>query len=175
MKKLLHWYGEWTPNGDESSSAACLRDGCQHTGTAKCENFSYLLLMADDERCTFVLCPICGAVSDDARLERVEDAAAEAETLPPGELILRLGELQNGERLLSVGFETGGLLTQPTVSVQIMLPAALVEGYALSIIAEDGTETELPVTVLDEIASFTLEFDAEDELPARVIRLVPVP
>lgn len=90
------------------------------------------------------------------------------------ELVLRLVDLQNGERVLSVGFEYSGKLTQPTEPVEINIPAELLEGYALKLLDSDGTETELPVTVTEDTATFTLNFDAQDEIPVRAIRLVPV-
>ena len=174
VKKLLHWYGEWTPNGDGTHSADCRRDGCKHTGKVECKTFDYRLLFADAEDYIFGLCPVCGEVSDGARLELVMEAKAQAEHLPQGEPVLRLDELQNGERILSVGFEYGGRLTQPTEPVEITLPAELLEGYTLYILAADGTETELPFTVVEDTATFTLNFDAQDEIPVRTIHLVPV-
>ena len=88
-------------------------------------------------------------------------------------MVLRLNELQNGEHILSVGFEYSGKLTQPTEPVEIHLPAELLEGYALKLLDADGTETELPFTVTEDTAIFTLNFDAQDEIPVRMIRLVP--
>ena len=99
-------------------------------------------------------------VSDDARLELVEEAVAKVEHLPQGELVLRLVDLQNDERVLSVGFEYSGKLTQPTEPVEINIPAELLEGYALKLLDSDGTETELPFTVTEDTATFTLNFDA---------------
>lgn len=93
VKKLYHWYGEWTPNGDGTHSAACRRNGCKHTGKAECETFEYRLLFADAKDYAFELCPVCGEVSDDARLELVEEAVAKVEHLPQGELVLRLVDL----------------------------------------------------------------------------------
>ena len=174
VKKLYHWYGEWTPNGDGTHSAACRRNGCKHTGKAECETFEYRLLFADAKDYAFELCPVCGEVSDDARLELVEEAVAKVEHLPQGELVLRLVDLQNGERVLSVGFEYSGKLTQLTEPVEINIPAELLEGYALKLLDSDGTETELPFTVTEDTATFTLNFDAQDEIPVRAIRLVPV-
>ena len=173
VKKLLHWYGEWTPNGDGTHSAACRREGCKYTGKVECETFEYRLLFADAEDYAFEICPVCGEVSDGARLELVTEAIAKAEHLPQGEMVLRLGDLQNGERILSVGFEYSGKLTQPTEPVEITLPAELLEGYALKLLDADGTETELPFTVTEDTATFTLTFDAQDEIPVRMIRLVP--
>ncbi len=174
VKKLLHWYGEWSPDGDNTHSADCRREGCKHTGKVECKTFEYRLLFADAEDYAFELCPVCGEVSDGARLELVEEAAAKAEHLPQGELVLRLNELQNGERILSVGFEYSGRLTQPTEPVEIHLPAELLEGYALKLLDADGTETELPFTVTEATATFTLTFDAQDEIPVRTLYLVPV-
>ena len=173
VKKLLHWYGEWSPNGDGTHSADCRREGCKHTGKVECKRFEYRLLFADAENYAFELCPVCGEVSDGARLALVIEAAAKAEHLPQGELVLRLGDLQNGERILSVGFEYSGKLTQPAEPVEINIPAELLEGYTLYILAADGTETELPFTVTEDTADFTLNFDAQDEIPVRMIRLVP--
>ena len=174
VKKLLHWYGEWSPDGDNTHSADCRREGCKHTGKVECKTFEYRLLFADAEDYAFELCPVCGEVSDGARLELVEEAAAKAEHLPQGELVLRLNELQNGERILSVGFEYSGRLTQPTEPVEINIPAELLEGYALKLLDADGTETELPFTVTEDTATFTLTFDAQDEIPVRTLYLVPV-
>lgn len=83
------------------------RNGCRHTGKALCEPLACRLLLKDAEVYDFTLCPVCG------------------------ELVLRIGDLQNGERMLSVGFEYGGRLTQPTGQVEISLPAALLDGYTL--------------------------------------------
>ncbi|MDY3280397.1 MAG: hypothetical protein SOX25_09860 [Eubacteriales bacterium] len=170
---LGHWYGEWTPNGDNTHSAVCRREGCKHTGSMGCETVACRLLMTEAEDYVATVCPICGAVSDGVQLALAGEAAAKAERLPQGELVVRLGALQNGERMLSVAFEYAGKLTRPAEPVQITLPAALLEGYALHVLAADGTETALPVVVTGEDAAFTLRFDAQDEIPARLLRLVP--
>ena len=174
VKKLLHWYGEWTPNGDGTHSVDCRREGCKHTGKVECETFEYRLLFADAEDYAFELCPVCGEVSDGARLALVTEAVAKAEHLPQGELVLRLNELQNGEHILSVGFEYSGKLTQLTEPMEINIPAEPLEGYTLYILAADGTETELPFTVTEGTATFMLNFDAQDEIPVRTLHLVPV-
>ena len=174
VKKLYHWYGEWSPNGDGTHSADCRREGCKHTGKVECKTFEYRLLFADAEDYIFGLCPVCGEVSDGARLALVTEAIAKAEHLPQGELVLRLDELQNGERILSVGFEYSGKLTQPVELVEITLPAELLEGYALKLLDANGTETELPFTVTEGTATFMLNFDAQDEIPAQALHLVPV-
>ena len=57
------------------------------------------------------------------------------------------------------------------------LPAALLEGYTLTLLEADGAESELPFAVEDEEISFTLDFtpvEDEEPVPVRVIRLIPV-
>ena len=147
-KKHTHWYGEWSYADDGKHTAECKIDGCKHTGKVACETFEYTL---NDE--TFTLCPVCGHMDDDTRLELVEEATATGEALPKGELVLR----ENGE-LMSVGFEYAGKLTQPTKPVTVTLPAEAVEGYTLSILNADGTETALETTADGESISFTLDF-----------------
>ena len=130
-------------------------------------------MLKEAEAYDFTLCPVCGEVSDGARLTLIEEAKATAQRLPRGRLVLRIGDLQNGERVLSVGFEYGGRLTQPTGQVEITLPAALLDGYVLMLLDADGTETALPHTLNGNEATFTLDFTT-DESPTRVLRLIPV-
>ena len=188
VSALGHWYGEWTPNADGTNSASCLRDAYEHT--VDCVRFSFVLT-AEDVRTEFVLCPVCGEVSEirlidengevvetreAVRLLLVEDAKAEAltECLPEGELVVRMGALESGEQLMSVVFEWGGEPTQPTGQVKITLPAGLLEGYALCLLSEDGTEAELTLEgdEEEETVSFTLDF-TNSETPVQVIRLIP--
>ena len=167
---LVHWYAEWMPNEDDTHTAAC-RQGCQYAGTVPCTFFTYQLKSAD-QAVEVTLCPVCGEVSDGTRLMLAE-AAEKAVTgkLPAGEIVVRMGTLESGEVLMSVAFEIGGKLTQPTGQVKLTLPAEVLEGYTLSLLAEDGTETELTRNAQD--GSFVLDFSGASS-PVRVIRLVPV-
>ena len=187
VSALGHWYGEWAPNADGTNSAACLRDAYEHT--VDCVRFSFVLA-AEDVRTEFVLCPVCGEVSEirlidengevvetreAVRLLLVEDAKAEALTkgLPGGELVVHMGALESGEVLMSVAFEWGGKPTQPTGQVKITLPAEVLEGYALCLLSEDGAETELTLEGdEEETVSFTLDF-TNSETPVQVIHLIP--
>lgn len=179
-KKLSHWYGEWTPNADDTHSAPCLREGCKHTGKVDCQKFPYILTIENQEEPLEIsLCPVCGELTGGARLELEEkaQALAETESLPAGELVLRLGETE-GVSLLSVAFEFGGRLTQPKGQVRITLPAAAVEGHALMLLDETGGETEVPVEIREEEAAFLLDFtpqEGEEPSPVRLIRLIPNP
>ena len=166
-KTLLHWYGEWTSNGDGTHSATCKRKDCKHVGKTECAIVEFKQAEA-----TRTLCPVCGNVSDGTHLALVEEVTAEGEHLPYGELVLRMGETANGNTLLSVCFEVSGKLTQPKGEVKITMPAELLNGVTLALLNADGTEIDLPYIVEGENAVFTLNF-TDAEIPTALIRLIP--
>ena len=166
-KTLLHWYGEWTSNGDGTHSATCKRKDCKHVGKTECAIVEF-----KQDEATRTLCPVCGNVSDGTHLALVEEVKAEGEHLPYGELVLRMGETANGNTLLSVCFEVSGKLTRPKGEVKIMLPAELLNGVTLALLNADDTEIDLPYIVEGENAVFTLDFTAA-EIPTALIRLIP--
>ena len=166
-KTLLHWYGEWTSNGDGTHSATCKRKDCKHVGKTECAIVEF-----KQDEATLTLCPVCGNVSDGTHLALVEEVKAEGEHLPYGELVLRMGETANGNTLLSVCFEVSGKLTQPKGEVKITLPAELLNGVTLALLNADGTEIDLPYIVEGENAVFTLDF-TDVEIPTALIRLIP--
>ena len=166
-KTLLHWYGEWTSNGDGTHSATCKRKDCKHVGKTECAIVEFKQAEA-----TRTLCPVCGNVSDGTHLALVEEVTAEGEHLPYGELVLRMGETANGNTLLSVCFEVSGKLTRPKGEVKIMLPAELLNGVTLALLNADDTEIDLPYIVEGENAVFTLDF-TDAEIPTALIRLIP--
>ena len=166
-KTLLHWYGEWTSNGDGTHSATCKRKDCKHVGKTECAIVEF-----KQDEATRTLCPVCGNVSDGTHLALVEEVTAEGEHLPYGELVLRMGETANGDTLLSVCFEVSGKLTRPKGEVKITLPAELLNGGTLALLNADDTEIELPYIVEGENAVFTLDF-TDAEIPIALIRLIP--
>ena len=166
-KTLLHWYGEWTSNGDGTHSATCKRKDCKHVGKTECAIVEF-----KQDEATRTLCPVCGNVSDGIHLALVEEVTAEGEHLPYGELVLRMGETANGNTLLSVCFEVSGKLTRPKGEVKITLPAELLNGVTLALLNADDTEIELPYIVEGENAVFTLDF-TDAEIPTALIRLIP--
>ena len=166
-KTLLHWYGEWTSNGDGTHSATCKRKDCKHVGKTECAIVEF-----KQDEATRTLCPVCGNVSDGIHLALVEEVTAEGEHLPYGELVLRMGETANGNTLLSVCFEVSGKLTRPKGEVKITLPAELLNGVTLALLNADGTEIDLPYIVEGENAVFTLNF-TDAEIPTALIRLIP--
>ena len=166
-KTLLHWYGEWTSNGDGTHSATCKRKDCKHVGKTECAIVEF-----KQDEATRTLCPVCGNVSGGTHLALVEEVKAEGEHLPYGELVLRMGETANGNTLLSVCFEVSGKLTRPKGEVKITLPAELLNGVILALLNADGTEIDLPYIVEGENAVFTLDFTVA-EIPTALIRLIP--
>ena len=166
-KKLLHWYGEWTNNGDGTHSAACKREDCKRVGKTECAIVEF-----KQDEATLTLCPVCGNVSDGTHLALVEEVKAEGEHLPYGELVLRMGETANGNTLLSVCFEVSGKLTRPKGVVKITMPAELLNGVTLALLNADDTEIDLPYIVEGENAVFTLDF-TDAEIPTALIRLIP--
>ena len=166
-KKLLHWYGEWTNNGDGTHSAACKREDCKRVSKTECAIVEF-----KQDEATRTLCPVCGNVSDSTHLALVEEVTAEGEHLPYGELVLRMGETANGNTLLSVCFEVSGKLTRPKGEVKITMPAELLNGGTLALLNADDTEIDLPYIVEGENAVFTLDF-TDAEIPTVLIRLIP--
>ena len=166
-KTLLHWYGEWTSNGDGTHSAACKRKDCKHVSKTECAIVEF-----KQDEATRTLCPVCGNVSDGTHLALVEEVKAEGEHLPYGELVLRMGETANGNTLLSVCFEVSGKLTRPKGEVKITMPAELLNGVTLALLNADDTEIDLPYIVEGENAVFTLDF-TDAEIPTVLIRLIP--
>ena len=166
-KTLLHWYGEWTSNGDGTHSATCKRKDCKHVGKTECAIVEF-----KQDEATRTLCPVCGNVSDGTHLALVEEVKAEGEHLPYGELVLRMGETANGNTLLSVCFEVSGKLTQPKGEVKITMPAELLNGVTLALLNADDTEIDLPYIMEGENAVFTLDF-TDAESPTVLIRLIP--
>ena len=166
-KTLLHWYGEWTSNGDGTHSATCKRKDCKHVSKTECAIVEF-----KQDEATRTLCPVCGNVSDGTHLALVEEVKAEGEHLPYGEPVLRMGETANGNTLLSVCFEVSGKLTRPKGEVKITMPAELLNGVTLALLNADDTEIDLPYIVEGENAVFTLDF-TDAEIPTALIRLIP--
>ena len=127
VPSLGHWYTEWTPNGDGTHGAACLRDDCEYTGSVACSQV---------QAGTITFCPICGEASDGVHLSLVEGARVQADRLPAGELIVR-----QREGLTSICFVRSGKLSRPYAPATILLP----NGESVLF---DFVKTALPVLVI---------------------------
>ena len=108
VPSLGHWYTEWTPNGNGTHGAACLRDDCEYTGSVACSQV---------QAGTITFCPICGEASDGVHLSLVEGARVQANRMPAGELVVR-----QREGLTSICFVRSGKLSRPYAPATILLP-----------------------------------------------------
>lgn len=108
VPSLGHWYTEWTPNGDGTHGAACLRDDCEYTGSVACSQV---------QAGTITFCPICGEASDGVHLSLVEGARVQANRMPAGELVVH-----QREGLTSICFVRSSKLSRPYAPATILLP-----------------------------------------------------
>ena len=161
----------------EAKAATCTEIGwdaydtcsnCGYTTYAEIPASGYVLTN-DGKNWGPVFCPVCGKVENGEQLELLETASAAAVDgkLPDGKLVVRVNQ-----RYLSLAFVHEGKLTAPAGRVKITLPAEIVQGKRLLLIAPDGTETELPFEIVGETISFTLDF-TDVEIPV-VLVLKPV-
>ena len=127
VPSLGHWYTEWTPNGNGTHGAACLRDNCEYTGSVACSQV---------QAGTITFCPICGEASDGVHLPLVEGARVQAGRMPAGELIVR-----QREGLTFICFVRSGKLSRPYAPATILLP----NGESVLF---DFVKTALPVLVI---------------------------
>lgn len=167
-----HWYGEWSPAGDETHVAACKRSGCSHTSTVNCEFIAAVLNEGSEmEQCVQV-CPVCGDAGD-ARLALVIGAQVKAYkgSLPRGELTVRTGELKTGETLLSACFEFAGQVSQFSGKIKLYLPAAEFEGYSFELISTASEQIPAAIKEIDSSRFVVLDIDFSSN--AVLLRLVP--
>ena len=108
VPSLGHWYTEWTPNGDGTHGAACLRDDCEYTGSVACSQV---------QAGAITFCPICGEASDGVHLSLLEGARVQANRMPAGELVVH-----QREGLTSICFVRSGKLSRPYAPATILLP-----------------------------------------------------
>lgn len=157
----------------EAKAATCTEMGWNAYDTcSNCDYTTYAEIPASGhvltnygENWDLVFCPVCGKVENGERLELLETASAAAVDgkLPEGKLVARMNQ-----RYLSLAFVHEGKLTAPAGRVKITLPAEIVRGKRLLLIAPDGTETELPFEIVGETICFTLDF-AEVENPVVLV------
>lgn len=176
--RLSHWYDVWTPTTSGMHSAPCKREGCTYVKETNCVEWNFKLTVGDETE-DYTVCPVCGALSDGGHLELVDTATPKPITgwTPKGDMVLRFGDLENGERIISLGFEFDAKLTQCTGKTRFNVPAEMLDGYKLMLVAADGTETELEVETNGQTASFVLDWNAATQklrIPVRIMHLVPV-
>ena len=112
VSSLGHWYTEWTPNGNGTHTASCMRSDCTFSSTVDCVQINDRIHETD-----ITFCPICGEASDGIHLPLVESARVQADRLPMGELVVR-----QREGLTSICFVRSGKLSRPYAPATILLP-----------------------------------------------------
>ena len=91
---------------------------------------------------------------------------------PLHRIVLRMGELVCGERIMSVAFEYGGACTQPTGKVRITIPPETLKGYRAEL--ADGEPLRLEFT--EKKAAFELDFTPGESgapIEMQILRLIP--
>ena len=131
VSSLGHWYTEWTPNGNGTHTASCMRSDCTFNSTVDCVQINDRIHETD-----ITFCPICGEASDGVHLSLVESARVQADRLPMGELVVR-----QREGLTSICFVRSGKLSRPYAPATILLP----NGESVLF---DFVKTALPVLVI---------------------------
>ena len=112
VSSLGHWYTEWTPNGNGTHTASCMRSDCTFNSTVDCVQINDRIHETD-----ITFCPICGEASDGIHLSLVEGARVQANRMPAGELVVR-----QREGLTSICFVRSGKLSRPYAPATILLP-----------------------------------------------------
>ena len=112
VSSLGHWYTEWTPNGNGTHTASCMRSDCTFNSTVDCVQINDRIHETD-----ITFCPICGEASDGVHLSLVEGARVQANRMPAGELIVH-----QREGLTSICFVRSGKLSRPYAPATILLP-----------------------------------------------------
>ena len=112
VSSLGHWYTEWTPNGNGTHTASCMRSDCTFNSTVDCVQINDRIHETD-----VTFCPICGEASDGVHLSLVEGARVQANRMPAGELVVH-----QREGLTSICFVRSGKLSRPYAPATILLP-----------------------------------------------------
>ena len=180
-----HAYGAWTPEGGEEHLSACRR--CAKKRTVACTLIEVSQPEPEDPEAPrpepIRICPVCGRreVADALTpVQGVKAARVPGVALPGGNLVVIASEAdEDGVRLVSVAFEDGGLLSQPEDQVIVRVPAALLEGFELLLIGQDGLEEPLACEIDPDDADmlrFTLDFLPDEQqppIPALFLKRVP--
>lgn len=129
---LVHWYGDWLPNGDVTHMARCKRSGCTYEQTTPCT-----LLTAQYNGSTISLCPVCGWSNSTAIVSKWQLEGVPS--LPQGDVI-SFGTVNPAPGVLyafTICDEIGGKPATFPQRMSLTLPISLPIGARL--IKGDGT------------------------------------
>jgi len=139
-----HMWDDFKALGDGTHKAACERAQCNETLTAPC---TYVELANGD-----AICPVCGTTKNGDFLPMVDFCTYSR--IRNGELIMRLGNLSDGTRVMVVCIEKSGEVLG--ISKQdIRVPLSHLKGY--NVTKADGSELSWGIKKGGENAIFTLD------------------
>ncbi len=153
---LGHSYGSWKPSVRRWHAHSCFR--CEDETRITC----FLVTVQLGSENSILLCPVCGYCDEMENMEAVRDARISGKK-PDGNPAVFLSGPEEGFRLLSVAFESEGKPVRFAGEVTVALPAELISGCSLVLIAPDGTEFPVEYTVNDGWIEFTLSFPQDDQ------------
>ena len=162
---LSHLWGPWRSAVPGRHGTDCGR--CDHTRYASCQIISRLL--KDHE---ISLCPVCGAGDENLAAEKIRGVNVRGAL--GGVPAVWTAEAEGALFLTLALVEASGRLARQTDSLEISLPAVLLEGKTLVMLDENGETAEISFTLNGDLAVFTLDFSAlgSDALPAFVLAAV---
>ncbi len=153
---LGHSYGSWKPSVRRWHAHNCFR--CEDETRITC----FLVTVQLGSENSILLCPVCGYCDEMENMEAVRDARISGKK-PDGNPAVFLSGPEEDFRLLSVAFESEGKPVRFAGEVTVALPAELISGCSLVLIAPDGTEFPVEYTVNDGWIEFTLSFPQDDQ------------
>ena len=153
---LGHFYGSWKPSVRRWHAHSCFR--CGDETRIPC----FLVTIRIGSENSILLCPVCGYCDEMENMEAVRDARISGKK-PDGNPAVFLSGPEEDFRLLSVAFESEGKPVRFAGEVTVALPAELISGCSLVLIAPDGTESPVEYTVNDGWIEFTLSFPQDDQ------------
>ena len=153
---LGHSYGSWKPSDRRWHAHSCFR--CEDETRITC----FLVTVQLGSENSILLCPVCGYRDEMENMEAIRDARISGKK-PDGNPAVFLSRPEEDFRLLSVAFESEGKPVRFAGEVTVALPAELISGCSLVLIAPDGTEFPVEYTVNDGWIEFTLSFPQDDQ------------
>jgi len=167
ISAIGHRFGTWQYDKDGYHGVTCTR-GCRYRSKVLCMPQIMTVDFELETVRSFEICPVCGktvAMWDDAcvieDLGLLDDATVTAASDVYGAPIVRRGFVDADTEVISIAFVSGGSLCKYTGIVRIELPAEKLEGYSLFLNCS-GMESEIPVTIEDEMAVFEVYFGDEE-------------
>ena len=165
VKALGHSFGTWRPSAKNQHTAACSRCGIEITAGCK------LITVPITADTAIKFCPICGYREEMENLSEAQDVKADVEALDGNPAVFVMGESEEN-KLISIAFENEGKTLQPKGQVNVSMPAAMITGYGLYLVDQNGKETAVETTVSGDQVTCVLNF-SNTGTPVLILKLIP--